>query len=295
MDLLTANSDRITRNYLDSLLIETRYIDSTLADSHMELFGERFDTPIMTAALSHLGNTAPDGMKIYADGAAKAGALHWVGMGSYEELEEIVSTGARTVKIVKPLENNDEIIKELKHAEDAGCIAVGMDIDHAFDGKGGYDNVFGIPMKAKTAKELKNFVESVNIPFIVKGVMSPSDAAKCVEIGAAGIQVSHHHGMIDYSVPPLMALPGILQAVDGRIPVFVDCGFESGMDVYKALALGAKAVSIGRHLMPLLKDGSDAVADRIKDMDAELRGIMCRTGISDLSSMDPSVIHKTLY
>nr|MCR5427104.1 alpha-hydroxy-acid oxidizing protein [Lachnospiraceae bacterium] len=101
--------------------------------------------------------------------------------------------------------------------------------------------------------------------------------------------------MMNYSLPPLMALPAILEAVDGKIPVFVDCGFESGMDVYKALALGAKAVSVGRHLMPFLKDGAEAVAGRIREMDAELRGVMARTGVGSLQEMDPTVLHKTIY
>ncbi len=125
--------------------------------------------------------------------------------------------------------------------------------------------------------------------------MSPKDAEKCVKAGAAGIQVSHHHGMVDYSVPPLMVIESIIDAVGKDFPVFVDCGFESGMDVYKALALGATGVSVGRHLMPLLKEGSDAVSNRINEMTAELAGIMARTGISDLAHMDKTVIHRRSF
>jgi isopentenyl diphosphate isomerase/L-lactate dehydrogenase-like FMN-dependent dehydrogenase len=73
--------------------------------------------------------------------------------------------------------------------------------------------------------------------------------------------------------------------------VFVDCGIESGMDVYKCLALGASAVSVGRHLMPLLKSGLEAVAARIREMTAELAGVMARTGVASLDKMDPTVIH----
>ena len=65
----TANPDAITREYFDSLLLETRYIDSVLPTTKMTLFGEEFDTPIMTAALSHLDKTAPNGMSVYAQGA----------------------------------------------------------------------------------------------------------------------------------------------------------------------------------------------------------------------------------
>ena len=289
---LTSNSDKITRDYFDSLLIETRYLDAELPSTEMTLFGETFRTPIMTAALSHLQNSARNGMTIYARAAALSGAVHWVGMGSDQELEDIVATGARTIKIIKPHADNREVFRKIDHAVKVGCMAVGMDIDHAFNSEGGYDNVFGLPMKAKSTEELTDFVQAAGVPFIAKGVLSPHDAEKCMKAGCAGMVVSHHHGMIQYAVPPLMALPDILSVTGGEIPVFVDCGIESGMDAYKCLALGAKAVSVGRHLMPLLKEGEDAVSIRINEMTAELAGIMARTGIPALDKMDSTVIHR---
>ena len=292
---MTSNSDKITRDYFDSLLIETRYLDAVLPTTEMTLFGETFRTPIMTAALSHLNNTVKNGMPIYAQAAALSGAVHWVGMGSDEELEEIVATGARTIKIVKPHADNREVLRKIEHAVKVGCIAVGMDIDHAFNSQGGYDGVFGLPMKAKSTEELAEFVQAAGVPFIVKGILSPRDAEKCLKVGCAGLVVSHHHGMVQYAVPPLMVLPDILSAVGGSIPVFVDCGIESGMDVYKCLALGAKAVSVGRHLMPLLKNGANAVAGRINEMTAELAGIMARTGVSSLDKMDATIIHRRAF
>lgn len=287
----SSNPDTITRDYFDSLILETRYIDSVLPSTKMELFGEEFDTPIMTAALSHLHNPA-DGMAIYGKGAAMANAVHWVGMGSDEELEGIVATGARTIKIIKPHADNREVFRKIEHAVSVGCFAVGMDTDHAFNSIGGYDDVFGLPMKSKSAGELAEFVQAAGVPFIVKGILSPKDAEKCAKAGCAGLVVSHHHGMVQYSVPPLMVLPDIISAVGSEMPVFIDCGIVSGMDTYKCLALGAKAVSVGRHLMPLLKDGPEAVAQRIYEMNAELAGIMARTGVKSLDDMDPWVIHR---
>ncbi len=287
----SSNPDTITRDYFDSLLLETRYVDSVLPSTKMTLFGEEFDTPIMTAALSHLHNPA-DGMAIYGKGAAMANAAHWVGMGSDAELESIVATGARTIKIIKPHADNSEVFRKIEHAVSAGCFAVGMDTDHAFNSIGGYDDVFGLPMKSKSVEELEEFVQAAGVPFVVKGVLSPKDAEKCAKAGCAGLVVSHHHGMVEYSVPPLMVLPDIISAVGRDMPVFIDCGIVSGMDAYKCLALGAKAVSVGRHLMPLLKDGAEAVAQRIYEMNAELAGIMARTGVKSLEDMDPTVIHR---
>ena len=291
----TSNSDKITRDYFDSLLIETRYLDADIPSTQMTLFGESFRTPVMTAALSHLHNTAQDGMTVYARAAALSGAVHWVGMGSETELEEIVATGARTIKIIKPHADNQVVFRKIEHAVRVGCMAVGMDIDHAFNSEGGYDNVFGLPMKAKTTEELTEFVQASGVPFVVKGVLSPHDAEKCLKAGCAGIVVSHHHGMVQYAVPPLMVLHDILSATGGSVPVFVDCGIESGMDAYKCLALGAKAVSVGRHLMPLLKGGAEAVAQRIDEMTAELAGVMARTGVSSLDKMDSSIIHRRAF
>ena len=285
-------SDKITRDYFDSLLIETRYIDSVLPDTSFELFGHKFSTPVMTAALSHLFNNAPDGMNVYARGAAKSNAVHWVGMGEYDELEQILATGAKSIRVIKPLADRKEIFRKIEHAAKSGCIALGMDVDHSFSSDGNYDNVMGLPMKAITSGELREFISASPVPFIIKGIMSPSEAEKCLKAGAAGIVISHHHGMINYSCPPLMMLPEIRKVTGNKYPIFVDCGFESGMDVYKALALGATAVSVGRHLMPLLKEGADEVSSRINAMTAELAGIMARTGICDLHHFDPTVIHK---
>ena len=291
----TADSDKITRDYFDSLLLESRYIDSLLPDTKLELYGRTFDTPIMTTALSHLNNTAPDGMTVYAQATAKVNAVHWVGMGEDKELEDIVATGAATIKIIKPHADNKEVFRKIEHAKKAGCFALGMDIDHAFNAVGGYDQVLGLPMKAKSTEEIRDFVQAAELPFIAKGVLSTQDAEKCLKAGCKGILLSHHHGIMPYAIPPLMILPEILDVVKGEIPVFVDCGIQSGIDAYKCLALGASAVGVGRHLMPLLKKGADAAAARMKEMTAELAGLMARTGVCDTAHFDASVIHKRSF
>lgn len=291
----TTSSDKITRQYFDSLLLEARYLDSAIPSTNFSLFGKEFSTPIMTAALSHLHNTAENGMIVYAKAAKLSDAVHWVGMGEDSELEEIVKTGAASIKIVKPHADNKEVFRKIEHAEKSGCFAVGMDIDHSFAGDGNFDNVLGLPMAAKSFDELKDFVQSTKLPFIVKGVLSVQDAEKCAKAGVKGIQVSHHHGIMPAAVPPLMILQDIRKALGSDFPIFIDCGIESGLDVYKCLALGATAASVGRHLMPLLKKGQDVVSKRINDMTAELKGIMAKTGVQNLSQMDSSVIHKRVF
>ena len=287
------DSNQITREYFDSLLVEMRHLDGALPETGLELFGEQFRTPVMTAALSHLGNVCENGMVQMAEGARLAGAVSWAGMGDEKELEDITAAGARTIKIIKPYVDNDYILKRIAHAEKCGVMAVGMDIDHAFSGKGKYDVVLGMEMRPKSLEEMKEFVKATKLPFVVKGVLSVKDAEKCLEAGVKGIVVSHHHGIIDYAVPPLMILPEIVRVVQKQIPVFVDCGIESGSDVFKALALGADAVCVGRALMGSLQgNGAEGVQEKIASLTEELAGIMARTGASDLSQIDPSVIWK---
>ena len=85
-----ADSNQITRDYFDSILLESRYWNSDLPSTQMDLFGETFGTPIMTAALSHLQGVCENGMVVFAEGARDAQAVHWVGMGEDAELEDII-------------------------------------------------------------------------------------------------------------------------------------------------------------------------------------------------------------
>jgi len=289
------DSNTITREYFDSLLLEMRHIDAVIPSTKLELYGETFDTPIMMAALSHLNNVYENGMVEMAKGALAANAVNWAGMGDEAEIAAITATGARTINIIKPYADNDYIFKRIEYAERCGVMAVGMDVDHSFGGNGLYDVVLGDKMKPKTLLELKEFIKSTKLPFIIKGVLSEQDAYKALEAGAKGIVVSHHHGIMNYAVPPLYILPKIAKVINHQIPIFVDCGVMSGMDVFKALALGADAVSTGRVIMePLKKNGAIGVRDQIIKMTEELAGVMARTCSQDLNHVDSSVIYQRI-
>jgi isopentenyl diphosphate isomerase/L-lactate dehydrogenase-like FMN-dependent dehydrogenase len=285
------DSNVIARQYMDSLLLKMRLIDSDLPSTEFTLFGEKFASPVMTAALSHLNGRYPNGMVELAKGAKDANMILWVGMGDNAELDDILATGARTIKIVKPYKDNDMIFDRLTHAEKAGAFAVGMDIDHSFNRGGGYDVVQGFEMRPKTLTEIKSFIKATKLPFIIKGVLSEEDAEKCLEAGASGILVSHHHGIMDYAVPPLQILPSIAKVIKKRIPIFVDCGIDRGMDVFKALALGADGACLGRSLMgPLGEGGAKAVTATMEAVTRELSHTMAMTGSRDLAHIDPGVL-----
>lgn len=291
------DANELTRHFFDNIFLEMRHFDAVIPDTTMTVFGETFKTPVMTAALSHLNKCHPDGLEEMAKGAKSAGALVWCGMGEDEELVRVCQTGAKVIKIIKPHANNEEILREIAFAEAQGCLAVGMDIDHGFNHEGVYDNIFGTcPLSGKTTAELKQFIQATSLPFIIKGVLSVSDALKAVSIGAKGIVVSHHHGIMDYAVPPLMILPHIVAAVGHEIPIFVDCGFETGMDAYKALALGATAISVGRGIMkPLAEHGQAGVCEKINAMTKSLAGTMARTAVPTLADMNASVLWMPTY
>ena len=288
------NSLKITRDYLDSLLIEIRAIDSVNASTEFRLFGEMFATPIMTAALSGLDGICQDAMAEMAKGASAAGAVAWAGIGSEKELRDMTETGAKVIKIIKPYADHGLIFEKLKQAEKYGAFAVGMDTDFVFGGKKKRGYAMDHPVGPKTLDDLRSFIGSTKLPFVLKGILSEQDAQKALDAGAAGVVVSHHGGsVLDYAVPPLMALPRIAKLIGGKIPIFADCSIGSGADAFKALALGASAVSVGRAVMAgLAADGAEGVCKVIEGMNEDLRSFMNLTGSSDVTHIDPSVLWR---
>ncbi len=285
-----------TRRYLDSLQVEMRLIDSVKPDLGVEIFGRKYRTPIMMPAFSHLNKTDAGGrlpMSEYAAAAKVLGTLNWVGMESDETFAQIVKEGADTVRIIKPFADHDRVFSEMEFARKCGAVAVGMDIDHIAGKGGGYDVVDGAPMGPVLFANLREYVKAAGLPFVVKGVLSVSDAVKARDAGAAAIVVSHHHGRVPFGIPPVSCLKAVKAALAGSgVAVFCDCSIESGYDAYKALALGADAVSVGRGiLMPLLKEGREGVIKKVDSMNRQLTEMCMYTGVHDMKSFDPTVLH----
>lgn len=293
------NTRAITRDYFDSLLIELRLMGQTEPKLETEIFGRQFRSPVMTAALSHLSRFVPGEygkMEQLLLGAKQEGCLAWVGMMENEAFSQCVSTGADLVRIVKPYADEEKIFSQLRQSETLGALAVGMDIDHSLTVYGEEDVAIGQAMERKSVEQLRRYVEATGLPFVFKGVLSVRDALIAKEIGASGIVLSHHGGRMTYTVPPLLLLPEIRKAVGEDLTIFVDCGLASGMDVYKAMALGADAAGVGTHLLPILnREGAEGVAKRLEAMRAELKGVMAHTGITDTKSFDASVLHRRVW
>ena len=292
-----SDANEITERYMDSLLIKERLIDSVVADTEIELFGTEFSSPVMMPAFSHLkefGGRKLTGLEEYSIAAKNMNILNFVGMMENDMYKRIADTGAKTVRIVKPYADNIKVRDQMKYAEDEGAFGIGMDIDHIF-GNEGLDVVVGELMTVQTSDMISSYIESTKLPFFVKGVLSEEEAVKCADLGAKAVIVSHHHGRLPYAVPPLMVLPSIKKALDGRdVKIIVDCGISSGADVYKCLALGADAAAVGRSMLPSLEEGGiEGVEKFITKVNNELRFIMSCTGFETVSQIDDSCIVKT--
>lgn len=285
----------INRRYLDSLLVEMRVIDSVEPSLDTEIFGRRFSSPIMMPAFSHLNKVGKDGrkpMQEYAEAAKLLNLLNWVGMEPDEEFAAIAAVGAPTVRIIKPFANHDLIRRQISFAEEQDAFAVGIDIDHIAGKDGHFDVVDGEPLGTITQKALAEYAGSTKLPFVAKGVLSVTDALKAREAGCKGIFVSHHHGRIPFGVPPTYVLPQIKKALAGSdVTIFCDCGIDTGYDAYKALALGADAVAVGRGILaPLLKEGTKGVVAKVEKMNQQLKEMMMYTNVPNTTSFDSSVI-----
>lgn len=286
---LPGDSIAINRRFLDHLLVEGRIVGAVRPSTETRFFGHAFSTPIMTAALSHLKG----GMAAFAQGAKDAGAACCIGMGGCGELEDALSTGAKIVKIIKPYADPGLIYERLSCAREHGAMAVGMDVEHSVNVADDRDSVVvGFPMKLPTLEELKSYVRAAGLPFLVKGALSVHDALTCRDLGCAGVILSHHNGLMRWAVPPAMLLPDIRKAVGADFLLIADGGIRDGFDAFKALALGADAVSVGRPLMPPLDEGGPAaMAEALRRMTDELKAMLLRTGSPDPAHIDPAVLH----
>ena len=285
----------VNREIFKLFAIKTKVIDTVSADTSFTLFGKAFKTPILCSAMSSLGTEM---MKALAKGFKEANSIMGIGISSKKQLEEVLSVGAPTIKYVKPYRDFDMLKNKCKHAEDAGAMAVGCDVIYGFGAKWGEKVFLGDRLSPLSQKQLENLVQSVSIPFIVKGVLSVQDAVKAKEAGAKGIVVSNHAGLVlDYCVHPLEVLPEIRTAVGKDMVIFADSGFRRGTDVFKALALGADAVLLGFMLIhPLNTAGSDGIRDLINILTDELQRVMSLAGCPTIKEIDQtSIFHRNHF
>ncbi|MDR2455473.1 MAG: alpha-hydroxy-acid oxidizing protein [Deltaproteobacteria bacterium] len=199
-------------------------------------------------------------------------------------LEQAAKLGGKVIPFIKPWEP-DQIDERLDMCLAAGCKVVACDLDSI-----GLVTlrIMGKPAYPKDRQQLSSIIENVHkkgAKIIIKGIMTIEDAVSCVEAGADGLVVSNHGGRVLDSVPGTAeVLPAIAAKVGSRTAITVDGGVRTGVDILKMLALGAKAVWIGRPFaIAAIGGGTEGVALYAESLRAQLEQCMIMTGCPDVA------------
>lgn len=266
----------------------------------LTLFGRSFKYPFFAGPVGamtlHYGDKYNDldYNNILVPACAAAGIAAFTGDGTNHKVMEgaaaaITACGGAGIPTVKPWDNAT-VARKIALARSSGCFAMAMDIDAA--GLPFLKNLTP-PAGSKTVDELKEIVKLMNgKPFILKGIMTVNGAKKALEAGASGIVVSNHGGrVLDQCPATAEVLPAIADAVGGKMTILVDGGIRTGMDVFKALALGADAVLIGRPFVNMVYGGgAEGVQVYVDKLKAELADTMAMCGAHKLSDIKRSMI-----
>ena len=269
------------------------------ADTTFDFFGHRLVLPVMAGPVGamqlHYGDRYND-MEyndLLVSACAKAGILAFTGDGTNPAVMEgavkaIADNHGAGVTTVKPW-NKEELFRKLDMAKASGVWAIAMDIDAA--GLPFLKNLTP-PAGSKTVEELKEIADYAQVPFILKGIMTVRGAEKAVKAGAKAIVVSNHGGrVLDQCPATVEVLPEIVEAVGKDVMVLVDGGIRTGMDVFKALALGAKGVLIARPFVNMVYGGGlEGPAALVAKLKAELEDTMLMCGAHSLAEIDRSMV-----
>ena len=288
----TGQAVRKNVQYFSKFSFKMKTIGSAIADTSFDLFGNDLDTPVMPGAMSGLSQICENPLKKIAAGSCEAGSVSWMGIGSKDQFTSMCEACDLTIKISKPYENLEKIIDKLGHAEDQGAVAVGVDTDFVLGGKRADEPFRKEGMGIKSLHDLEEIISTVDVPFIIKGVLSVEDAQMARKSGADAIVVSNHGGVVlDFSAHPLEVLEEITEEVGDEMRVLVDSGFRRGTDVMKGLALGADGVLIGIDtVVGLAAGGSEGVKEILEAVTEDLRRAMTLTGCSDLKQVDEDIL-----
>jgi len=276
--------------------------DAETPDMSTELFGIPLSVPIMGAPIAgasyNLGNALSEEELAHAfvAGCRDAGTISWTGDGVDlslfdQGLAAIKAAGGMGIPTVKP-RGVDAIIKRIRLAEEAGAVAVAVDVDAA-----GFHSMAakGQPVGPTTARDITALVGATSLPVILKGIMTPDEAALAASLGAGGIVVSNHGGRVLESCPGTAdVLPDIAAAVKGKLKIILDGGIRSGSDVLKALALGADCVLVGRPLaVAAVGGGAQGVSTALRGMAGNLLSALLLTGTRNVNTVPPRILVRS--
>src|SRR6202023_731046 len=297
-------------------------------DLSSEVLGQRFQIPVHLAPTAIQRMAHPDGEAAAYRAATESGVAYCLSTLSSLSIEDVAAAagGARWFQLYMHPERAVSA-SFVERAVDAGYAAILLTVDLPKAGRRERDirNAFSLPegvryanLSGRTGTERADgpdpFAQDVNaqtnpslswndlewlvaktsLPVIVKGVVRADDARHAVELGARGLVVSNHGGrQLDYSIASLDALPEVVEAVGGRVPVLLDGGVRRGTDVLKALCLGASGVLVGRpSLWALAVGGADGVRGMLELLREEIALSMSLLGVRRLSELGVDLLTR---
>ncbi|WP_327287793.1 alpha-hydroxy acid oxidase [Streptomyces sp. NBC_01198] len=304
-------------------------VDVTRCETGTELLGARLATPVGVAPTAYHRLAHPDGEVATARGAGTAGALFVVSIYASRTLEDIAAAAAGPLWFQLYWLRSREVLAGLvRRAADAGCRAIVLTVDaprlgrRHRDARNGFALGPGIraanldaavtaaahrPAAGSSAlavhaaeavdpsvtwSDLAWLRSRCDLPLVLKGILTAEDALLAVRHGADAVIVSNHGGrQLDGATASLGALAEVVDAVGGACPVLLDGGVRGGTDTFAALALGARAVLLGRPVLwGLAAGGADGVAGVLGLATDELAHTMALAGRPDLASIDRSTV-----
>ena len=293
-----------------------RLVDVSKIDTQVEMFGVKWEKPIYISAVGPQGPFHPDGELASARAARAKKTLQMLSQDTSHPLEDVTKALGMPPWYQLYLPARWDVAERLiRRVESVGCSVLVWTVD----GQGGRNLETskrfsrtdtrdcaschatikssmlvegGLNMSAVSWDFVDRLKKMTSMKLVIKGLDTREDAKMAVDRGADGIVVSNHGGRVMETLrPTIYCLPEVLDAVGGRIPVFVDGGFRRGSDVYKALALGARAVGIGRaYIYGLAAFGQEGVERVLDIMNAELAMTMRQCGATSIADIARSSV-----
>ena len=305
---------RRNREAFDAIRLRPRVlVDVSAVDTRLELFGQKLEFPILLAPVAAQGRIHGGAEPEAARGARAAGATIVISTFASSKIEDIARAAPGRAWFQLYVHRDRTVTRDLvQRAEAAGCTALCITVDtpvnpmrdrekrlavrppYTGPSSGGrvspiYADALDPTVTWETVAWIRSFAKT---PVLLKGVLSPDDARRAASEGLSGLIVSNHGGRnLDTTPPTIEALPAVAEAVQGRIALLLDSGVRRGTDIVKALALGARAVLIGRpYLWGLAVDGAAGVQRVVDILRDELETAMALCGAPRLDKINRLLI-----
>ena len=291
--------------YRSQRLVPRQLRDVSTLDTSVTLLGTRLAHPILLAPVACQKLAHPDGEVGTARGARAAGAGMVLSSYSTIPIEQVATEKPPLFWFQLYVQDRAYTEQLVRRAVAAGATAIAVTIDSPVAGPRNRQQRSGFvfpkdlphisgsrPEHPLTWKDLEWIQRAASVPIFLKGVLHPDDADLGVKAGVAGIMVSNHGGRnLDTALATIDALPAIIDAVGGRVPVIVDGGIRRGTDVLKALAHGATAVMIGRPFVHgLAVNGAAGVEAVVGILRREMEMAMMLSGCATLAAVDRGIL-----